>query len=286
MDLRQLKYFLVVAEEGQITKAAKRLFITQPPLSQQLIALEKELGIQLFERTGREMRLTDAGRTLKEQAERIFELVDRTIVQLQETSGGISGHLSIGTITTSGNSHLSARLQKFHRAYPKISFYIRQAETDKILEMLDSGLIDVGIVRFPVNCDRYDFISFPEESMALAMMAAGVGRDLGAAEAKRLLAKPLLVHHRHQSMVVEYCHRLGLEPDFLCISDDIIPLLLLANSGIGVAVLPESAKNVFPGAALTYRTLSDPAFTTTSALVWPKKRPPRPAASRFIAFFQ
>lgn len=286
MDLRQLKYFLAVAEEGQITKAAKRLNVTQPPLSQQLILLEKELGTQLFDRGKKHIRLTEAGNILQRRAQQMMELMKTTINELQESASGISGRLSIGTITSSGGSLLPQRIQKFHQYYPKVTFQVHQGETLKILELLNVGIIEIGLVRFPVDYNLYDFLILPEESMVIAAKSSMLPPDTTSVEISQLKGQPLLVHQRHVTMITEHCRQSGFNPTIFCTSDDISPLLIWANLGLGIAVVPESAAHLLPGSSLRFYEMASPTLMTTSAVIWSKKRPLSAAATHFIALFE
>ncbi|MBP2654315.1 MAG: catM 2 [Firmicutes bacterium] len=283
MDLRQLKYFLAVAEEGQITKAAKRLNITQPPLSQQIILLEKELGLQLFERGKDHIRLTEAGSILQRRSHQIIEIITTTVTELQETTTGISGKLTIGTITSSGGSLLPDYIKKFHQCYPKVTFNVRQGETQKILELLNLGIVEIGLVRFPFDNKRYNSIIMPEESMVVAATANKFNSS--SLELNQLAEQPLLVHQRHVPLLVDHCRQAGFEPTILCTSDDISPLLIWANLAIGLAIVPESAINLLPLSSLTFYQLT-PSIKTTSAVIWVKKRPLSAAAARFITLFE
>ncbi|MBP2651273.1 MAG: catM 2 [Firmicutes bacterium] len=284
MDIRQLKYFLAIAEEGQITRAAKRLNITQPPLSQQIISLEKELGLQLFDRGKTSIRLTQAGTLLQTRAQQLLELLQTTVNELQETANGISGRLTIGTITSSSGSLLPENIKVFHKMYPKVTFHIRQGETEKILKLLNLGLVEIGLVRFPVDCNVYDFIKLPEEGMVVAATEDVLVPGATPLTLNQLKGKPLLIHQRHVPMVKEYSHQAGFEPTILCTSDDISPLLLLANLGFGIALVPKSAINLLPASSLYFHELT-PFISTTSAVIWSKKQPLSVAANHFIALF-
>lgn len=286
MDLRQLKYFLTVAQEGQITKAAKRLNITQPPLSQQLILLEKELGIKLFDRGKKHILLTEAGKVLQHRAEQMMELMKTTVCELQEANNGISGKLTIGTITSSGGSLLPNYIQEFHQCYPKVTFHLRQGETEKILELLKIGIIEIGFVRFPFDRDLYDYRTLPEEAMVVAAVPKWVQQDIETLNLTELIGKPLLLHQRHVPIITEQCRNHGFEPTILCTSDDITPLLIWANSGLGVAIVPESAIHLFSGSSLSFHEITLPTIRTTSAIIWFKNRPLSAAATHFIALLK
>ena len=122
MDIRQLRYFLAIAEEGQISKAARRLNIAKPPLSQQLKMLEQELGVILIERGARQIRLTDAGRLLQERATKLLEFLSATTSELKDMSSGAKGSLSIGAVASAGASFLPERVRQFHQRYPDVTF--------------------------------------------------------------------------------------------------------------------------------------------------------------------
>ncbi|SDM51727.1 transcriptional regulator, LysR family [Dendrosporobacter quercicolus] len=287
MEFRQLRYFLAVAEEGQITKAAKRLNITQPPLSQQLILLEQELGVKLLERNKKQISLTEAGYLLQTRAEQILELAKTTMNDIQEVSEGVKGKLMIGAITSSGRSIIPEHIQQFHQLYPRVSFDLKQGETRKILELLNAGLIELGIVRFPFDSEIYDFITLPEESM-VAVAAPGIFEPAAEPNLRLddLRNENLLIHRRHETIILEYCHQMGFEPFILCTSDDITPLLIWANLGIGVAIVPKSSVSLLAGDSLKVREISSPLLTTTRAVIWHKKRSLSPVAARFIELFK
>jgi DNA-binding transcriptional LysR family regulator len=287
MEFRQLKYFLTVAEEGQITKAAERLHITQPPLSQQLILLERELGVKLLERNRKQVTLTEAGHVLHKRAEQMLELMRVTTDEIREVAEGVNGKLTIGTITSSGRSILPEHIQEFHKLYPKVSFDLRQGETHSILELLQAGIIELGIVRFPFDFTLYDFIALPEEPMVAVAKPPVFGESRGGSvRLDELRSEALLIHRRHENIILEYCHQMGFEPDILCTSDDITPLLIWARLGLGIAIVPQSSVHIFVGSALCVRQITSPLITTTRAVIWHKKRVLSPVAARFVEMFR
>ncbi|MGV2805411.1 LysR family transcriptional regulator, partial [Clostridium perfringens] len=125
MDIRQLRYFLTIAQEGQITRAAKQLNMEQPPLSRQLKLMEEELGVLLFERSGKQLQLTHAGELLQNRAASLLNQFNETLTEVKEIHAGIRGMLSIGAVV-SCISLLPQRIQIFRQQYPEVTFKIRE----------------------------------------------------------------------------------------------------------------------------------------------------------------
>jgi DNA-binding transcriptional LysR family regulator len=286
MELRQLLYFLAIAEEKQITKAAVRLHITQPPLSQQMLALEKELGVQLFRRTKKRIYLTEAGETFKRRAEQILELVQLTSEEVSETKDGLRGKLTIGIINSSGRMLLPKVIETFHKQYPFVSFDLRQGSTPHIVELLNSHLIDVGFIRMPVDLSLFDAVSVPAEKIVLVSH-----RDVSIPAAKAMTLSqlknyPLLVHRRYERTVIDYFHQKALEPNILCTSDEILPLLTWTLRGLGVAIVPEFTTHLLANPDLIVRELNQPSVTNRSALIWRKNEMLPAIATHFIELFR
>jgi len=282
MELRQLKYFLAVAEEGQITRAAEKLNITQPPLSQQIILLEEELGVQLFNRSRKRVQLTEAGHALQNRAEQIMELLKSAVRDVADTVEGLGGRLSIGSITSSGRSVVPEYMRRYHQLYHRVTFDLRQGDSRHIFELLDAGLIEVGLVRLPVDDSRYNYIVLPPERMVVVADPDKFPiEETGVMQLVLLETTPLLVLRRYLPTISEYCRNI------LCISDDVTPLIIWARFGLGVAVVPESAVNMLlRGAELRVRPIDTPAFTTTGAVIWSKKNTLSSAASHFVEMFR
>lgn len=281
MEFRQLKYFLAIAEEGQITRAAERLNITQPPLSQQIILLEKELGVQLLDRSKKQVQITEAGRILQKRAEQVVELLRATVDEVQESAEGVGGKLSIGSITTSGRSLVPEFTRRYHLLYPKVSFDLRQGDSRRILDFLDTGLIEVGFARLPIDESKYNFIVLPPERMVVVSMPDAFPlEDQEELKLAQLENTPLLILRRYAPTISDYCRNI------LCVSDDVTPLLLWARLGLGVAIVPESSITLLQGAPLAIRAIDTPAFTTTGAVIWLKKHSLSAVAVRFIDMFR
>jgi DNA-binding transcriptional LysR family regulator len=286
MELRQLKYFLIIAEEGLITKAAVRLNITQPPLSQQMIALEKEFGVQLFRRTKKHIFLTEAGEVLKRRSEQILELVQLTTDEVRETTAGVRGKLTIGIINSSGRLLLPEIVRIFHQQYPHVSFDLRQGDTHHIVELLDSHLIDVGFIRLPIDLSQFDSVPVPIEKMVMVVHKDLLPLDNETMDLIDLKEYPLLIHRRYEAIVTDYFHKKGTEANILCTSDEMIPLLTWSLRGLGIAVVPEFSTHLLSNPNLIVRTLNQPTVTSASALIWRKNELLPAAATNFIDLFQ
>ena len=162
MELRELKYFLAVAREQSISKAAEALFITQPNLSRQMQNLEKEIGQQLFIRGTKKITLTEAGRLLRKRAEEIIELYNQTEAELNTPITDISGDIYIG----GGESYVMGLIAKaahsVRRDYPNVKFHLFSGDSGTISERLDKGLIDFGIFIEPFDLSKYDHLRLPD----------------------------------------------------------------------------------------------------------------------------
>ena len=282
MDISQLKYFLTIVEEEQITSAAKKLNISQPPLSQQLKLLEDELGVKLLERGSRKIQLTDAGRLLRNKAEQILELTEATYKELRDFNKGLQGTLSIGTVSSSGTLFLPERIQNFNKNYPGINFEIWEGNTYRILEILNSGLIEIGIVRTPFNIENLQSIFLEKEPM-IAVYTGNKQKDTYII--KDLIDKPLIVYRRFEKIIVEVFTKAGLEPRIICKTDDARTALLWAASGVGTALVPKSAFNLIRSNDLNYSVINEVALETELAAIWMKSRYLSTAAKHFLKLF-
>ena len=165
MNLKQLEYFIAVAEEKQVTAAAKRLNIAQPPLSYQLKQLEKELGVQLLKRTAHGVQLTPAGSTLAEYAKQIVDLTKITEYKVKNIDQGFLGTLRIGATSTSGGVLPNDQAAELIKAYPGVKFELSEGNTYQLLDLLNKNLIDVAVLRTPFNREGLQVRMFPAEPM-------------------------------------------------------------------------------------------------------------------------
>jgi len=287
MDIRQLKYFLAIAEEEQITGAAKKLNMAQPPLSHQLKLLEDELGVQLVERGSRKLQLTEAGQILRNRAEQILELTEATTKELKDLNEGISGTLAIGAVTSSGASLLPGPIKNFHEKYPGINFEIWEGNTYRILEILNSGIIEIGIVRTPFNIENFESICLSKEPMVAAYTSNfSWDNNENSIHLQELINKPLIIYRRFEKLIKECCNNADFQPTLLCKNDDARTTLLWANAGMGIAIVPKSALKLLGSSNLMYKEIKEPSLETQIAAIWIKGRYLSTAAKHFLENFK
>ncbi len=157
MEIRVLKYFITVANEENITKAANLLHITQPTLSRQLANLEEELDVPLFIRVGQGIKLTKEGILLKERALQILALTSKTEDEIRHANKEITGTISIGCGELQAFDLIAKKINEFRKKYPKVKFEIFSGNADSVKEKLELGLLDIGIVFEPVEYQKYDY---------------------------------------------------------------------------------------------------------------------------------
>lgn len=281
MELRVLKYFLVVAREENITRAAQLLHITQPTLSRQLIQLEEELGVTLFKRSKYRIVLTDDGMLLRRRAQEIVDLAEKTQMEFERHEESLSGEISIGCGETNSMSFLSERIATFRRAHPLVSFNIYSATADDIKDRLEKGLLDLGLLAEPVEIGRYDFIRMPKEDLWGVL----VRRDSPLAQLESvtpadLVGIPLIMSRRQQvrdelaAWFGEYYQQIEIAGTFNLILNAANMVLHGVGAALGFYIADISAD-------LRSIPLS-PELCTGTVLVWKKEQAYSRAAELFL----
>lgn len=197
MDIRVLQYFLAVAREESITKAAERLRMTQPPLSRQLKDLEDELGKQLLIRGSKKVTLTEDGMLLRKRAEELVDLMEKTKTELTSSNENISGDIHIGCGETEAISFLAQAAWDLRQKYPLIHYHIYSGDAERVTERLDKGLIDFGLLVGPVDVNQYDYIRLPlKDTWGVLMRKDSPLAEKESITAEDLWDKRLLFHIR------------------------------------------------------------------------------------------
>ena len=170
MDLRVLRYFLIVAREQSFTKAAQQLHITQPTLSRQLAALEEELGTALFDRSGRSITLTEEGLLLKRRALEITDLEDKIVDEFHSNDDTIDGRITIGCGEFAAVETLAQICRKYRAKYPMVQIVLHTGTADHILDMMNKGLVDIGLFLEPVSTENLEYIRIKDSDQWVVSM--------------------------------------------------------------------------------------------------------------------
>lgn len=287
MDIKQLKYFYTIVEEGQITSAAKRLHIAQPPLTYQLKSLEDELGAKLIERgsRSRNIELTDAGRMLYKRAKQILTLTETAANEVKDIKKGMSGTLAIGTISSSGAHILTSQLNEFHERYPFINFELYEGNTYELLESLNKGIIELAFVRTPFSSFGINTVYLPKEPMIVAMTEALDWTNSGSIDISELNNKPLIFYKRYKELIYKACEDANFQPNAFCINEDARTSLLWANRGLGIAIVPKSSFDLIGSSNLIYKEIDNKLLSTQIAIVWSKNGYLSSAGKNFLSIF-
>jgi DNA-binding transcriptional LysR family regulator len=262
LELRQLRYFVTVAEEGHVTRAAERLGIQQPPLSQQIKALETQLSVRLFDRKPRGVELTEAGKVLFEQAQRVLERVEEAEVAVRRAAKGDIGRLAVGlTSSSSLNPFVLRVLRRFREQLPDVSLTLEESSTVELVEALRRGAIDVAFVRSAAGA-KPDLKARPllDEEMVAALparhrLASGKTVSLAA-----LAREDFILYRRSQGpglydAIVTACGNAGFSPHVVQEAPRMLSTLSLVAAGLGVSIVPASMERLKPD-GVVYKPLS------------------------------
>lgn len=285
MELRVLRYFLIVAREENITKAANLLHLTQPTLSRQLMQLEDELGVKLFHRTKHSIALTEDGLRLKRRAQEIVSLTDKTKQEFLCKEEELIGEIAIGCAETRNMSFLSEKIRLFKARYPLVHFQIYSAIADDVKERMEQGLLDIGLLTEPVEISKYDFYRLKEkERWGVIVSKSDALADKTAVTVNDLLNVPLLMPVR-QSIQHEVSAWFQKDFENLNVAADYNLILNAANMvrhHVGIALCFDLD---FQYDDLKFIPLY-PELHTGTIIVWKKNQAFSKVTSRFIQFIR
>ncbi|MBQ6292525.1 MAG: LysR family transcriptional regulator [Lachnospiraceae bacterium] len=245
MELRTLRYFVTVAEELNITRAAGILNISQPPLSQQLKNLEEELNTVLFVRGKRQLTLTESGQMLYRRAKDILSLSEKTEAEILSLKAGMTGTVSIGLVEGMAPDIAAEWFAGFLKEHPQVRFRILDGNSDDLIEKMRGGLIGLAVITAPYDQQLLNSFQVGQERMVALMrrdhpLAAREGDSL---EIEDLLPEPLIVPSRkaHIDTIRRWFRKTGQNPDIICEMDNYLDAAALAGRGIGISLFPQTA---------------------------------------------
>ena len=286
MELRVLKYFLIVAREGNITKAAELLHVSQPAISRQLAQLEEELGIKAFTRSNHHIVLTEEGMLLRRRAQEIVDLAEKTRLDFQKETEELTGEIAIGSGELRGFSNLAVLLTDFHALHPQVRYALFSGNADNIKERIENGTLDIGLLSLPVDLSRYDFIRLSvHEEFGMLVREDSPLAQKAHIEPEDLLGIPLMVPER-ALVRREIDNWLGLQKESLNVVltyNLLYNVTTLVRSGLGAAVCLRM-DCLYDG--LVFVPIAASGMENGSVLVYKKHQAQSPAVGALLAYIQ
>lgn len=245
MELRHLKYFLVLAEELSFRKASEKLFISQPPLSRQIKELENEIGARLFERNNKRVVLTEAGKYFEQEAKQLLQSLERAVLKTQKISNNISGEFRIAYISSTFSGDISKLIKHLSKKFPYVMFRLYEVPTSKQITALEQGKIDLGIIRAPLKSPKIKTRLWFKDSFSIVYNKKLL--KLKSEKGIEVLNNETFVFFNkdyapdYYNTLLEICAKYGFTPKVVHESNNISSILQLVQNGLGASIVPTTA---------------------------------------------
>lgn len=288
MELRTLHYFTVVARELNITRAAEKLNMSQPPLSNQIKALEDELGVQLFIRGKRHLELTEEGAFLLRRAVQMQELADKTRQEIASLREGMTGTIYLSMVEGRAPFLAAQWIAGFREEFPLVRYNLWNGSSDDVLDRLHKGLADLAVIAAPYDTEHLEGFSVGQEPWA-AMFHPDhpLAKEPGEAiPLSSLVGEPLIVPSRKSRIesIRRWFGEIGAEPRILCEMSNYMDAVALTSQGVGVSIFPQTV-GVSNGLVVS-KVVTQPARQAEYILVWNKGQAPSGLTREFIRYVQ
>lgn len=288
MELRVLRYFLTVAKEQSFTKAAEQLHITQPTLSRQLAALEDELGSSLFHRGGHSITLTDEGLLLKRRALEILDLEDKIVEEFKGTDEVIEGTITIGCGEFAAVEILAQMCKQFREKYPRVQIALHTGTADVISDMMNKGLVDIGMFLEPVSTEGMDYVRIPEsDHWVVSMRPDDVLAEKPYVTREELLNLPLILPERVgvQSEIANWFGKDFDKLQIVFVSNLGTNAGVMAMQGLGYPISIEGAAKYWRKDLIIQKPLH-PEIIANTVIAWKRNIPHSKVVNKFIEEIQ
>ena len=288
MELRTLHYFTVAAQELNITRAAEKLNMSQPPLSNQIKGLEEELGVQLFRRGKRHLELTEEGALLLRRALQIQELADKTRQEIASLREGMTGTIYLGMVEGQAPFLAAQWIAGFREEFPLVRYNLWNGSSDDVLDRLRKGLADLAVIAAPYDSEHLD--GFPVgRGPWVALLPPG--HPLARMEGEMLplsslVDQPLIVPSRKSRVegIRRWFGEIGAEPRILCEMSNYMDAAALTSQGVGISIFPQTTS--VPNGLVVSKIVTQPARQVEYILVWNKGQSPSGLSREFIRYVQ
>ncbi len=287
MELRTMRYFLAVAREENMTRAAELLHVTQPTLSKQLKALEDELGKKLFTRHSFSIQLTEEGILLRKRAEDLVKMADKITTEFLTLDDVLGGDVYFGLAESYQIRYLAAAIKEFKKTYPDLHYHITSGDTEQVTEKLDKGIIDFAVLAQEPNTAKYHYLPFPNADLwGVVMPEDCLLAEKNTICADDLIGLPLFCSEQGwNNDISKWCgngmDQLRLEGSFRLSYNG----SLFVKEGLGYLLTFEHLIDTNPGSGLVFRPLA-PKLETKIYLIWKKYQVFTPIAERLLNSLQ
>lgn len=288
MELRTLHYFIVVAQELNITRAAEKLNMSQPPLSNQIKGLEEELGVRLFIRGKRHLELTEEGALLLRRAVQIQDLADKTRQEIASLRNGMTGTVYLSMVEGQAPFLAAKWIAGFREEFPLVRYNLWNGSSDDVLDRLRKGLADLAVIAAPYDTEHLDGFPVGHEPWAAMLhpdhpLARVEGDSIPLSS---LVGEPLIVPSRRSRIesIRRWFGEIGAEPRILCEMSNYMDAAALASQGVGISIFPQTA-GVSNGLVAS-KVVTHPSRQAEYILVWNKGHAPSGLAREFIRYIQ
>jgi DNA-binding transcriptional LysR family regulator len=287
MDLRHLRFFTAVAEELHFTRAANRLGMAQPHLSQEIRRLEHEIGVELFVRTKRSVVLTPAGYVFLDRVRALFDATAETVRAAQRASRGETGRLAVGFTSTAAFGVIPNAIASFRRAYPGVELFLNELNSDEALAAVRSGRLDVALLHPPRNLEPALNVEIAwQEPLVIALPREHLLAPMRRIDLKKLKTEPWVFWHREIASrlydeVIAACGSADFEPRVVQRTIRLSTTVSLVASGVGVALVPVTAADIGIKGAV-FRPVYRTRIEVPMSFVW-RQREVAPALAPFMA---
>ncbi len=283
MEIRILRYFLAIAREENMTKAAQRLHISQPSLSKEIKKLEEELGHELFIRTNKSMHLNDEGMLLRKRAEDIIAMVDKTAEEFSQLDSITGGEIHIGCAESYLIKHLARSIKEFKAQYPNFIFHIFSGDTEPVAERLDRGLLDLALIVEPPNLTKYNYLPVPgSDRWGVVVRQGSPLAEKQQISFEDLYGQPLFCSE--QSIINDFPRWCGENIDKLNFAGTFNLSYngsVFVKEGLGCLLTFEHLIDTSAGSGLVFRPIT-PALETKMYIIWKKYQVFSPIAELFV----
>lgn len=274
IELRHLRYFIAVAEELHFGRAANRLHMAQPPLSQQIRQLETQLGFQLFYRTKRSVQLTEAGEVFLQESRKLLRQLDQAVRTGRQVSRGEKGQLAIGFVSSAAYNVLPRILRSVRADLPEVKLELHELTTDQQLQWLSDSRVDVGFIRPPIDDASLQTMVILEEPLVVALPENHSLIHQSQISLLSISSAPFILFPRPLApglydQIISLCQQSGFSPNVVQEAIQMQTIISLVAAEIGIAIVPVSLQNL-QRTGVVYRSLIEPTPKAQIATVWRK----------------